>query len=232
MERTAEGRSELAELADESASSANASIPLSPRGARSMTGSTEALLYVSNVERRWAWVRECKTSHGTTQDADNATVHWALEPIRRPKAGTGPRSARPKAGTACTGARECRPKAGTDLHWGTECRPKAGTGARSARPKAGTACTGARECRPKAGTGLHWGRPKAGTGLHWGHVGVPCCRPKAGAGWAEGPALRRAQCARGAVSSALCTARGSAVCVYIIIYTAIIYIRIYCGIYI
>jgi len=116
------------------------------------------------------------------QDADNATVHWAIEPIRRPKAGTGPRSARPKAGTACTGARECR---------------------------------------PKAGTGLHWGRPKAGTGLHWGHVGVPCCRPKAGAGWAEGPALRRAQCARGAVSSALCTARGSAVCepyIYILLY--------------
>ena len=105
---------------------------------------------------------------------------------------------------------------------GTECRPKAGTGARSARPKAGTACTGARECRPKAGTGLHWGRPKAGTGLHWGHVGVPCCRPKAGAGWAEGPALRRAQCARGAVSSALCTARGSAVC------APYIYYYIYC----
>ena len=38
MGRTAEGRSELAELADDSASSANASIPLSPRGARSMTG--------------------------------------------------------------------------------------------------------------------------------------------------------------------------------------------------
>ena len=94
---------------------------------------------------------------------------------------------------------------------GTECRPKAGTGARSARPKAGTACTGARECRPKAGTGLHWG-----------HVGVPCCRPKAGAGWAEGPALRRAQCARGAVSSALCTARGSAVC------APYIYYYIYC----
>jgi len=45
-------------------------------------------------------------------------------------------------------------------------------------------------------------RPKAGTGLHWGHVGVPGCRPKAGAGWAEGPSLRRAQCARDAVSSA------------------------------
>ena len=92
------------------------------------------------------------------QDADNATVHWGLEPIRRPKAGTGARSA----------------------------------------------------------------RPKAGTGLHWGHVGVPGCRPKAGAGWAEGPALRRAQCARGAVSSALCTARGSAVC------APYIYYYIYC----
>ena len=119
------------------------------------------------------------------------------------------------------------------MHWGLGPirRPKAGTGARSARPKAGTACTGARECRPKAGTGLHWGRPKAGTGLHWGHVGVPCCRPKAGAGWAEGPALRRAQCARGAVSSALCTARGSAVCApyiyyYIYCYNIQIYIRI------
>ena len=109
-------------------------------------------------------------------------------------------------------ARECPAEGRHGLHWARECRPKAGTGARSARPKAGTACTGARECRQKAGTGLHWGRPKAGTGLHWGHVGVPCCRPKAGAGWAEGPALRRAQCARGAVSSALCTARGSAVC--------------------
>ena len=68
MGRTAEGRSELAELADDSASSADATIPPSPRGARSMTGSTEALLYVSNVERRWAWVREYKTSHRTTSN--------------------------------------------------------------------------------------------------------------------------------------------------------------------
>jgi len=107
---------------------------------------------------------------------------------------------------------------------GTECRPKAGTGARSARPKAGTACTGARECRPKAGTGLHWG-----------HIGVPCCRPKASAGWAEGPALRRAQCARGAVSSALCTARGSAVCapyIYYYIYCYNIQIYTYTAVYI
>ena len=99
-------------------------------------------------------------------------------------------------------------------HWGTECPAVGRHGLHWAR-----------ECRPKAGTGLHWGRPKAGTGLHWGHVGVPCCRPKAGAGWAEGPALRRAQCARGAVSSALCTARGSAVCapyIYYYIYILLI----------
>jgi len=38
MGRTAEGRSELAELADDSASSADVTIPPSPRGARSMTG--------------------------------------------------------------------------------------------------------------------------------------------------------------------------------------------------
>ena len=39
MGRTAEGRSELVELADDSVSSTDAtSIPSSPRGARSMTG--------------------------------------------------------------------------------------------------------------------------------------------------------------------------------------------------
>ena len=37
MGRTAEGRSELVELADDSASSTDATIPPSPRGARSMT---------------------------------------------------------------------------------------------------------------------------------------------------------------------------------------------------
>jgi len=118
-----------------------------------------------------------------------------------------------------------RPKAGTGLHWGdgvpaegrhwgTECPAEGRHGLHW-----GTGVPA------EAGTGLHWARecrPKAGTGLHWGHVGVPCCRPKAGAGWAEGPALRRAQCARGAVSSALCTARGSAVC------APYIYYYIYC----
>ena len=139
------------------------------------------------------------------------TGHWNPFAGRRPALGhgvPGRRPARPALGHGSAGGRLALTR----------------TGARSARPKAGTACTGARECRPKAGTGLHWGRPKAGTGLHWGHVGVPCCRPKAGAGWAEGPALRRAQCARGAVSSALCTARGSAVCEPYIYY----YIFIYC----
>ena len=38
MGRTAEGRSELVELADDSASSTDATIPSSPQGARSMTG--------------------------------------------------------------------------------------------------------------------------------------------------------------------------------------------------
>ena len=39
MGRTAEGRSKLVELADDSASSADATIPSSPRGARSMAES-------------------------------------------------------------------------------------------------------------------------------------------------------------------------------------------------
>ena len=49
MERTAEGRSELAEQADDSASSAYATIPSSPRGARSIT-ERGLFLYASNAE--------------------------------------------------------------------------------------------------------------------------------------------------------------------------------------
>ncbi len=49
MGRTAEGRSELVELADDPASSANATIPSSPRGAGSMTDETVVPLY---FERR------------------------------------------------------------------------------------------------------------------------------------------------------------------------------------
>jgi len=51
MGRPAEWRPELVELADDSVSSTDATIPSSPRGARPMTGSTEAHLYISKVER-------------------------------------------------------------------------------------------------------------------------------------------------------------------------------------
>jgi len=51
MGRPAEWRPELVELADDSVSSTDATIPSSPRGARPMTGSTEAHVYISKVER-------------------------------------------------------------------------------------------------------------------------------------------------------------------------------------
>ncbi len=50
MGRTAEGRSELVELADDSASSADVTIPSSPRGAGSMTERTGVPLYTSSRE--------------------------------------------------------------------------------------------------------------------------------------------------------------------------------------
>jgi len=91
MGRSAEWRPELVELADDSVSSTDATIPSSPRGARSMTGSTEALLYVSKVERRWACVRECKTSHGTTS---NHTCIGADPGDAEERRATEPRAAR------------------------------------------------------------------------------------------------------------------------------------------
>ena len=57
-----------------------------------MTGSTEAHLYVSNVERRWAWVRECKTSHRTTS---NHTRIGADPGDAEERRATKPRAARP-----------------------------------------------------------------------------------------------------------------------------------------
>ena len=92
MGRAAEWRPKLVELADDSVSSTDATIPSSPRGARSMTGSTEAHLYVSNVERRWAWVRECKTSHRTTS---NHTRIGADPGDAEERRATEPRAARP-----------------------------------------------------------------------------------------------------------------------------------------
>ena len=50
MGRAAEWRPKLVELADGSVSSTDATIPSSPRGARSMTRSIEALLYISHGE--------------------------------------------------------------------------------------------------------------------------------------------------------------------------------------
>ena len=100
MGRTAEWRPELVERADDSDSSTDATIPSSPRGARSMTGSIEALLYVSNVERRWAWVTECKTSHRTTSnhtrigaDPGDAEERRATEP-RAARLGRAPQDHR------------------------------------------------------------------------------------------------------------------------------------------
>ena len=51
MGRSAEWRPELVELADDFASSTDATIPPFPRGARLITGSTEALLYTSRTWR-------------------------------------------------------------------------------------------------------------------------------------------------------------------------------------
>ena len=65
-----------------------------------MTGSTEALMYVSNVERRWVWVRECKTSHRTTSnhtrigaDPGDAEERRATEP-RAARLGRAPQDHR------------------------------------------------------------------------------------------------------------------------------------------
>jgi len=66
------------------------------------------------------------------QDADNATLHWDWNPVRRPKAGTGHGSAGRRPSLGLHWARECRPKAVTGLHWARECRPKAVTGHGSA----------------------------------------------------------------------------------------------------
>ena len=51
MGRSAEWRPELVELADDFASSTDATIPPFPRGARLITGSAEALLYTSRTWR-------------------------------------------------------------------------------------------------------------------------------------------------------------------------------------
>ena len=54
MGRTAEGRSQLVELADDSTSSADATIPSSPRGAVSMTvDGGDGCSSMLRAERQW-----------------------------------------------------------------------------------------------------------------------------------------------------------------------------------
>jgi len=66
MGRPAEWRPELVELADDSVSSTDATIPSSPRGARPMTGSTEAACTPRLCRGDGRGLRECKTSPGIT----------------------------------------------------------------------------------------------------------------------------------------------------------------------
>jgi len=67
MGRTEEGRSELVELADDSASSTDATIPSSPRGARSMTGRQSVPLCLERGEAVdvGTGMRESKTPERT-----------------------------------------------------------------------------------------------------------------------------------------------------------------------
>jgi len=75
MGRTAEGRSELVELADDSASSKDATIPSSPRGrgARSMTGRQSVPLCLEREEAVdvGTGMRECKTPEITLSTHSN-----------------------------------------------------------------------------------------------------------------------------------------------------------------
>ena len=100
------------------------------------------------------------------QDADNATLHWDWNPVRRPKAVTGHGSAGRRPSLGLHWARECRPKAVTGLHWARECRPKAVTGHGSAGRRPSLACTGHGSARPKANTPVPV--------RHCLHPGIPC----------------------------------------------------------
>ena len=70
MGRTAEGRSELVELADDSASSIDATIPSSPRATRSKVNDGEPRLFLAmlRAERQWnSGITRCKTLEGTNE---------------------------------------------------------------------------------------------------------------------------------------------------------------------
>ena len=146
------------------------------------------------------------------QDADNATLHWALEPVRRPKAGTGHGSARPKAGTACTG------------HGTAGRRPAlacTGHGSAGRRPALGTGVPGRRPARPALGTG------GPAEGRHWPAFGArrSAVLPAEGRRWLgrrPGTAAR-AVCARRSEQCAIYGARLSSMrTLYILLYIYIL----------
>ena len=97
-------------------------------------------------------------------------MHWGLEPIRRPKVGTGARSARPKAGT--------------DLHWGHGVPaggrhwPALGHGVPAEGRHWGTECPALGLHWPALGhgvlpaEGLHWGMECPALGRHWPALGA------------------------------------------------------------
>ena len=58
---------------------------------------------------RQRWRQRLNNDIIRTQDADNATLHWDWNPVRRPKAVTGHGSAGRRPSLACTGGTsECR----------------------------------------------------------------------------------------------------------------------------
>ena len=88
MGRTAEGRSELVELADDSASSADVTIPSSPRGAGSMTERTGVPLYTSSREAVEQLEHEMQDSRKdsrvhTRNDTDSGDAEERRETLNR-----------------------------------------------------------------------------------------------------------------------------------------------------
>ena len=85
MGRTAEGRSELVELADDSASSADVTIPSSPRGAGSMTDETVVPLYASSGEAVEQREHKMQDSRKNTNEFTLATTLTIRRRKRAPR---------------------------------------------------------------------------------------------------------------------------------------------------
>ena len=97
MGRPAEGRSELVELAADSASSIDATIPPSPRGARSMTGRQSVPLCLERgeaVDMRTG-MRKCKTPERTLSTRAHRRRPRRHRTAPRDQTGSKQRAARP-----------------------------------------------------------------------------------------------------------------------------------------